>query len=193
MPNNKKRIEVEVRSIFNEDKYNEIKGFLSAHAIDLGEDDRETVFFIIPDKTLKVTKNVSKNNAKISLKVGNINTGQQEEIEISIDLLDFNNAVKIFQVLGFDEIQYTLQKRHNYLYEGIELALKFSNDWGYHLEAEMVVDSEDRISEANIKIKELYRKLHLKPLTEREIDKMRKKIDSRHRENMRKTDNGTII
>lgn len=182
----KRQIEIELRSLLDKDRYDRLKMFLDTNAQDLGEDNRETVFFIIPGKTLKVTKNLSKNQAKFSLKIGNINTGKQEEIEISIDPADFTKMVKIFQTLGFSEIQYTSQKRHNYLYEGIECALKYSDDWGYHFEAEVVVDSEDRISDAKRKIKELYQKLHLKPLTEREIDKMREKIDSRHRENMRK-------
>lgn len=46
----------------------------------------------------------------------------------------------MFINLGFTDIQNTFQKRHNFIYKEVELALKFSDTWGYHLELEVVVN-----------------------------------------------------
>jgi len=43
--NKKIQIEVELRSMFNESKYNELAEFFRTNAKDLGEDDKDVYFF----------------------------------------------------------------------------------------------------------------------------------------------------
>lgn len=179
--------EVEFRGILSKRRYEELLNFFKKHAEDLGEDNRETVFFIIPDKTFKVTKNISKNKAKIALKVGNIKTGKQEEIEIPLDIKEVGKTINLFKALGFDELQYTSQKRHNFLYEGIEFAVKHSDDWDYHFEAEMIVSDKNQVRDAEQKIRKVCQKLNLRLLTEQEIKEMCERIDADYREKSKKS------
>jgi len=125
---NEKTIEIEYRSIFDEDTYSRLKVFLDAKAKNLGEDDKDVFFFIFPDKLLKVVDNMSKKTAKIVLKLNKIGRGNDfEEIEIPIQQEDVKKAIRVFTVLGFIELQNSFQKRQNYLYKGVELALKYSD------------------------------------------------------------------
>ena len=95
----------------------------------------------MPDKLLKVVDNISKNNAKIVLKLNKIGKGSDfEEIEIPIGREQINDFVKILNALGFtDNIMHSFQKRQNYVYKGVEVALKHSEVWGYHLELEIMI------------------------------------------------------
>ena len=65
MSNNDKQIEIELRSVFDRKKYNELKEFLGKNAEDLGEDDKDVFFFLLPDKITKATHNVSKKRQKL--------------------------------------------------------------------------------------------------------------------------------
>ncbi len=178
----KDNIEVEIRGIFSEDQYKKLIGYLDANSTVLGPDDRETIFFIIPDKTLKVAKALDKGTAKIALKIGNIKSGEQEEIEMSISPDDFNKGAKIFELLGFTEIQHTFQKRRNYLYKDAEIAVKYSEEWSYHWEMDTVVDSKDQISSTREKLLQIAKDLGLTAMTDEEIRKLCDEIDERKRQ-----------
>lgn len=137
----KKNIEIEHRSRFNEAKFKELKNFLDMQAQDLGEDDKDVFFFLFPDKLLKTVNNISKRSAKIVMKLNKIGKGSDfEEIEIPIRPEDFEKATELFIALKTGEHMRSFQKRHNYLYKGVEIALKWSEHWGHHMELEIVVD-----------------------------------------------------
>lgn len=181
--------EVEIRGLLDQDKYKNLLDYLNTHAKVLGPDDRETVFFIIPDKTLKVTKNISKETAKIALKLGNIKTGKQEEIEIPLAIEQFKNTVKFLQNLGFTETQYTSQKRANYEYKGFLISVKHSDDWGYHFEIDTNVSNEKLIPETRVNLERIAKELGLKVMTEEEIRKFCEEIDKKHKEKNNKANN----
>ena len=181
-PASNKRIEVEFRSIFKENKYNELKKFLSSRSEDLGEDNKDVYFFLFPDKLLKVVNNLTRKTAKLVLKLNRIGKGSDfEEIEIPIKPEDTNSAVKIFTSLGFTEMQNTYQKRHNYLYQGVELALKYSNTWGYHLELEIVVSDQKKVPEASNQIKKVANELGVTLMTEPELAAFVKEVDANYK------------
>jgi len=69
MPNNDKQIEIELRSVFDEKKHNKLKKFLDKNAEDLGEDNKDVFFFLLPDKITKAVHNVSQKTAKIVIKL----------------------------------------------------------------------------------------------------------------------------
>lgn len=119
---------------------------MGQNAKDLGEDDKDTYFFLLPEKITKVVNNVSKKTSKIVIKLNRIGRGTSdfEEIEIPINPLDFDKAVKLFSALPFDQIQNSYQKRHNYLLNGVEVALKWTDSWEYHMELEIVVDDASK-------------------------------------------------
>ncbi len=166
----KKNIEIEHRTRFDEEKYNELQKFLDASAKDLGQDDKDVYFFLFPDKLVKTVNNVSKKTAKIALKLNKIGKGSDfEEIEIPIHQEDFNNATKLFITLEMGEYMHSYQKRHNYLYKDVELALKWSGDWGYHLELEVVVNDVTKKEDAEKKIFAIADELGVKIMTDQEL------------------------
>jgi predicted adenylyl cyclase CyaB len=170
MSEEKKNIEIEHRARFEEGKYNELQKFLGASAEDLGQDDKDVYFFLFPDKLVKTVNNVSKKTAKIVLKLNKIGKGSDfEEIEIPIHQEDFDKATKLFITLETGEYMRSYQKRHNYLYRDIELALKWSEDWGHHLELEVVVNDISKKEDAEKKIFALAEELGVKIMTNQEL------------------------
>ncbi|MCD6225989.1 hypothetical protein J7J95_02855 [bacterium] len=107
---------------------------MDQNAEDLGPDDKNILFFILPDKLLKVVDNKPKRTAKIVLKLNKIGKGSDfEETEIPIDPSQVEKVVTMFKKLGFTEVQESSQKHHNYRYKDVEIALKWSKVWGYHI------------------------------------------------------------
>lgn len=178
------KIEIEFRSIFNEAKYKKIQEFLNKNARDLGEDNQNVFFFLLPDKIVKVTNNLSKKIAKIVIKFNRLGRGSSnfEEIEIPINSFDFDKAIKLFSALPFEQIQSTYQKRHNYEYKGVELALKYTKSWGYHMELEVAIKDNSKKKEAEEKIREVAKELGIKIMSEEEITDFAKKIDNQYKQ-----------
>ena len=141
------------------------------------------MFFLLSDRIVKVANKVSKNVAKIVIKLNRLGRGSSdfEEIEIPINPSDFNRAVKLFSSLPFDQIQNIYQKRHNYEYKGVELALKYTESWGYHMELEIVIDDRFKKEEAEEKIKKVAKELGIKIMSEQEIGDFAKKIDRQYK------------
>lgn len=180
---NKKQIEVELRSMFDQKKYQELLEFLGKNAKDLGVDDKNVHFFILPDKLVKVVNNVSKGNAKIVLKLTKIGKGSGfEEIEIPINPKYINKAVNFFHGIGFNEVQQSFQKRHNYLYKNVELALKYSDTWGYHLELEKLVTEQYDVLVAEQAIRTVATEFDVHILTDEELTEFTDKKDKEYRD-----------
>ena len=176
---NMKNIEIEFRSRFSRLKYNELKTFLGKNADDLGDDNKDVYFFLFPDKLLKVVDNVSKKSAKIVLKLNKIGKGSHfEEIEIPIDRKYFKKTAKTFILLGFGDYMHSFQKRHNYSYKGVELALKWSKIWGYHLELEVVVNKMIKKAPAEKKIFSVAEELGVKIMTDDELKKFTRRAEA---------------
>lgn len=169
MKDTKKQIEVEMRAIFNKEKYDQLKSFLDINAKDLGEDDKDTFVYLLPDKIIKAVNNVSHKTAKIVLKLNQITKASAiEEIEIPINPSDFQNAAKLFSSLPFDQSMNFYQKRHNYIFNGVEIALKYSEDWGYHMELEVLVTDWIKQGVAEEKIHKIAKQLGVKIMTEQD-------------------------
>jgi len=183
-----KQIEVEMRAIFDKTKHDELKEFLDANSKDLGEDNKDVYFFLLPNKFAKVTKNVSRKSAKMTLKLNRPGRGSSdfEEIEYPIDPVYFDKAVKLLSNLPFDERQNSYQERHNYLYKGVELALKYTRTWGYHLELEILINNSSEQSRAEEKIKQVAKDLGVHILSEEELDEITKRIDEEYRQGKHK-------
>src|SRR3989344_7689458 len=98
----KKIIEIEYRSRFSKKKYSALSKFLYLHAKDLGTDDKRVWFFVMPDKLLKVTHNISSKSGKITLKLTKIGRGSHfEEIEFPIPEKAIERAIQLFTSLGY--------------------------------------------------------------------------------------------
>ncbi|MEK7094380.1 MAG: hypothetical protein AAB903_03530 [Patescibacteria group bacterium] len=173
--------EVEFRSKFNEETYHRVKEYLDQHAQILGEDDKDAYYYIFTDKLLKVVHNVSKKTAKISLKLNRIGEGSVfPEIEFYFPEQEFQTACELFKLLNLPaKVMYGPQKRINYLYQDCEIALKFSDAWGYHLEIEQVVDSLDKKSVVEAQIRTVSAELGISLMTEEELKEFTRKAESK--------------
>jgi adenylate cyclase class IV len=144
--------------------------FFVSQAKDLGEDDKDVYFFLLPAKLLKTVNNISQKSAKIVLKLNKIGQGSDfEEIEIPIKQEDFDKATRVFSELKIADSMRSFQKRHNYLYKGVELALKWSEDWGYHLELEVVVNDLSEKENAENIIFSVAKELCVELMTDEEL------------------------
>ena len=179
-----KHIEVEYRSRISEEEYHTLIAFLNAHAEDLGEDDKSIHFFLFPDKTLKVTDNISQESAKITLKLNRIGNGAMfEEIEVPIARADVDKMVRMFDIFGFDHLIEPIVKRHNYTYKGVELAVKYSESWQYHVELEVIIGDESEHAAAEAKIRAVADELKLHLMTEEELTIFTTELEDIYRKN----------
>lgn len=164
-----KNFEVEFRAFVTKEKLGELREFLDTNSEDLGDDNKDTYFFILPDKLLKVVKNISKNTSKIVVKSNVLGAcSGVEETEIDIVNNSVEDLVKLFKCLGFTRVIHSYQERRNYLYKGVEISLKHSEEWGYHVELEIMVAGEDGQSKAEEMIRTVAQELDLTLLTNEE-------------------------
>lgn len=180
-----KSIEIELRSVFNKDKYEELLSYLTHNnSEDLGEDDKNVFFFILPDKLIKVVQNITKKSAKIVLKLNKIWLWNDfEEIEIPIPTNEVLNAVMMFKKLWYTEMQESFQKRHNFIYKDIEIAVKYSDSWGYHAELEILIDDISKKTECEKTMYKIANELGIKIMTNDELKEFTAKIDSSYKKN----------
>lgn len=178
----KKNIEVEFRSRFSKEKYDQLLGFLLKNAEDLGVDNKRVWFFVMPDKLLKVTHNISSKSGKITLKLTKIGKGSDfEEIEFSIGEESVNSAIRLFTELGFKYLLEPEILRHNFLFKGVEVALKYSKTWGYHLELEVHIENLEQKSTAEEKIKEVTKELGINLMTDGELLEFTQNVEKTYR------------
>jgi adenylate cyclase class IV len=170
MTNTSKNIEIELRSRFQKEKYDEVLAFLEKNAKHLGTDDKRVWFFILPNKLLKVTHNLSMKNGKITLKLNKIGHGSSfEEIEFPIEEEDIDKAVRLFSSLGYEHLFEPKILRRNFEYKGIEFAIKYSKTWEYHLELEVMISSKEQQKQAEDHMREVANELNIPIMTEEEL------------------------
>ena len=175
----KKNIEVELRSLIDEKKFTKLNLFFAKNGKDLGQDHKDSHFFILPDKLLKVTDNITKNNAKITLKLQKIGRGSDfEEIDVNFFREDANKIIKIFKLLGFTNYMYSYQNRHNYLYKNIEFAIKYTQSWGFHCEMEIMVSDKKEVPKALKEMGIVAKELGLKIMSDDELKMFIEKIQA---------------
>lgn len=172
-------LEIEKRGLLNEEKYNELLSFLSENAKNLGEDDKDVVYYIYDDKLLKVVNNLSKNNAKISLKMNKLGDSvATEELEVFFDKDNFLQMKKIIEkVCSPKQIIEGEQKRKNFMYKECEISVKWSKDYQYHFEIEKMTENKSDISLLEKEIDIVLSELGLISMTNDEIKSFQKKIE----------------
>ena len=99
-----------------------------------------------------------------------------EETEISIGQNSVEKAVELFKYLGFTKIVRSYQTRHNYVYKEVEISLKYSEHWNYHVELEIMTEGEKGQADAEIKIRSVADELGLTLLTNEETAAYSEKI-----------------
>jgi len=176
-----KNIELEYRAILSEEQFINIKKTLKAKARFLGNDSKETVFYIWSDKLGKIVYNDLKKTAKLSMKLGRISsTDSFEEIEFSINYYDREAAKKLFEVFNPSDIQTVHQFRDNYQYKKINIAIKYTRSWGFHIELEKMISMDSEKFEAEKEIRRLADELGCKIMEPSDLKIYTEKIDNGH-------------
>jgi adenylate cyclase class IV len=167
-------IEVEFRSRLDQTAFDALEARLIAEGEDLGRDDKRIWFYTLPDQLLKVVHNQTAASGKIVLKQNRIGHGGAfPETEIPIDQTDVEAAVRVFNALGFEHHMHTADnQRHNYRYDGVEIAMKHSEAWGPHAEFEIELPddaSPDEIAAAEAQVRSVAETLGVSLMTEAEL------------------------
>jgi predicted adenylyl cyclase CyaB len=173
--------EIEFRAKFDRAKYDELKMRLDKEADLLGQDNKDVLFYILPDKLLKVVHNTSKNTAKISLKLNRLGAGASfEEYEFHFNASGFDNAKVLVEKLGLQaKFMQESQTRINYQYNGCEIALKHSETWGYHMEIEIIVENQSNREQAEKQIADTARELGVTLMTDEEIKTFTESVETK--------------
>ncbi len=173
--------EIEFRGKISEEKYKSTIDFLNINGKNLGEDDKEVYYYIFKDKLLKLVNNISKGNAKVSLKLNRIGDGAVfEEMEFFFDQNDFEKAASLFNKLDLNaKVMTGPQKRVNYEYKGCEIAMKFSDVWEYHFEIEKVVDSTENQEKVESEIRSVAQELGLEIMSEEDLKNFVENVESK--------------
>lgn len=163
--------EIEHRAVLTEAAFKELSEKLALKATLLGADDKEVSYYIFPDKLLKVVRNISKGNAKLSLKLNPLGAGSSfQEFEVPFPEDSFETMKNICAGISApDQVISGTQKRTNYEYQGVEIALKWSEDWGYHAEFEIMISEQSEKEAADDRIREVARILSVPLMTEKEV------------------------
>ncbi|MBX4196347.1 CYTH domain-containing protein [Candidatus Pacearchaeota archaeon] len=158
-----KNIEVEIRSLISQDKYDELISFFKQNSEFLGEDYQETHYFD-SDQDLRIQKNNT--FSKVWLKKGKIHDDHREEIEIKCKKEDFEKLESLYHALGYKVSIKWFRNRHSFDWNGIVVALDHTKGYGHIIELEILSDEENK--EKNLKLlKEKLASLNI-PLTPKE-------------------------
>ena len=166
-------IEIEKIALLSDNEYANIgTKITSNNGTDLGENNTESVFFLSPDARIKVQRNSSKGTAKIAWKSGAAADGitGRREIELSFLPDDMEDALDLIKALvpGV-EIFETKQLRHDYeMTNGTKIAVKHSDDYGFHAEFEQLIADDSGRDEALSKLDQAAQLLSVKLLSEDE-------------------------
>ncbi|MEU6442485.1 CYTH domain-containing protein [Streptomyces sp. NPDC047046] len=167
-------IEIEMRARFTEEEHDQLVRRLEAEGQDLGPDDKHIYFYVLPEQLLKVTDNTAAGTAKITLKGSRIGQGAAfAETEFAIARTDVPAAVRVFNALGFEASMHeAFNRRHNFRFNGVEIAVKWSEAWGYHAEFEILLEDgagEDARAVAESAIRNTAAELGVALMTEQEL------------------------
>ncbi|MFJ4677221.1 hypothetical protein [Kitasatospora sp. NPDC088783] len=167
-------VEIEMRARFDKETHAQLMDRLRKDGEDLGDDAKHIYFYVLPEQLLKVTDNTAAGTAKITLKGSKIGQGAAfHETEFAIAREDVPAAVKVFNALGFESAMHeAFNFRHNFRFQGVEIALKWSEAWGYHAEFEVLLDdgaSDAARDEASAQIVDVAAELGVTLMSEQEL------------------------
>ncbi|MDD2657243.1 MAG: CYTH domain-containing protein [Candidatus Pacebacteria bacterium] len=176
--------EIEYRAVLTEGAYKELTERLANEATLLGTDDKEVSYYIFPDKLLKVVRNISKGTGKISLKLTALGAGSSfQEFEVPFPEESFETMKNICENISTpDQVISGTQKRTNYEHKGVEIALKWSEDWGYHVEFEIMVSDLSEKEAADARIRDAAEALSVPLMTEEEVAAFSAKVRAKKKD-----------
>ncbi|EKE21492.1 MAG: hypothetical protein ACD_7C00215G0007 [uncultured bacterium] len=166
----RKNIEIEIRSLIDEEKYKKLLKFFKKEGKFISKEN-QTSYYFSGENDLRIQK--SDKYAKIWLKKGMMHDDAREEIEIKLNLKDFENANRLFESLGFKKEIIWIRKRNIFSWKNIKVMLDNTKGYGYILELEKMSDLADK----DMVIKDLKRKMDLLGIKETSKEEFGKKFE----------------
>ena len=160
-------IEVEIKALISEEKYNSLLEFFKENGELKNEDYQETYYFDCEEDL-----RIQKNNffSKIVLKKGKVHDETREEMEIKFDKEQFKELEKLFSLLGYGvEIKW-FRNRKSFIWDGIKAEVDYTKGYGYILELEKMSDEENK-DETLRMLKEKLVELDIKLTPREEFDR----------------------
>jgi hypothetical protein len=135
--------EYEERAFLAEDQFLQVKHELAKAAQTSTLDNKISYFFVLPDVNISIA--ASPDKTVVKYKGGQLGRGNGfEEHEFSIQPDALPEAIKLFSSLLKLAPQVSEQFRINYdMGNNIEVALKYTQMWGFHLELEKLYTATD--------------------------------------------------
>lgn len=178
--NVKHTIEVELRGLLTHEQYDALIARLEREGTVAEEDDKDTFFFNFPRGIFKICDDISKNRAKLSLKIGSEETGALNEKEIIVGREQVKNFLDFFGALGYSEYHHVPQKRKNYFLDGATLSLKFTPDFQFHFELEGdILDDPGLVEDEKKRLRTICGTYDIVPMEPEEIAERVKEIRKR--------------
>lgn len=170
--------EYEERAFLTEEDFLRVKDTLTKQSLSSSFDNKVSYFFVLPGQNLSIAKGEKK--CVIKYKHGAVGVGNGfSEHEIPIDDYCCLQAVDMFKLLLGVEPQISEQFRINYtLANDIEIALKYTLTWGFHLEIEKIYSHEKDRSSAKKEVEDVANQLKIHLITDAEMKTFRDHFDS---------------
>lgn len=146
--------EYEERAFLTEEQFLFVKSKLDTIATNKEVDNKTSYFFVLPDENLSIASSASK--SVIKYKAGQLGLGNGfEELEIPIPHESIQDSIQLFSALLKIKPQFSEQFRINYgLDNNIEVALKYTQTWGFHLEIEKTYEHTANLDDEKQKAKQ---------------------------------------
>lgn len=146
-PLTKMNIEVEIRSFLSASQYQNLLSFFHQYG-QLLKKDYQITYYFEGRQDLRIQQN--NYYSKIWLKSGKMHDCQREELEIKFSREQFEDLVKLFQILGYKiKIQW-LRHRHEFIWEGINVCLDNTKGYGFIIELEKISTARDQTLDLKI-------------------------------------------
>lgn len=170
--------EYEERAFLTEEDFFRVKKVLEDKTISIKHDNKVSYFFVLPEQNLSIAKNEKK--CFIKYKHGAVGAGNGfAEYEIPIDAQHCDQTVSMFNLLFGIKPQTSEQFRINYvLPNGVEIALKYTQTWGFHLEIEKTYSNEEDKPLAEKEVEETAEQLNIRLITNAEMKTFRDNFDA---------------
>jgi len=149
-----KNIEVEIRGLILDEKYQEVKEFFDKNAKKVGVKDRILIDYStflpggIEERTKDIRLRVTNGIPEIIVKLGEWGGAEQrKELSIKTERGTFDLLTEIFAALGYEKGVLAVRKSHVYEYKDTEFALVEVPDHSYYFEAERMIDEGEDADE----------------------------------------------
>ena len=146
-------------------------------------EERKTVHFIIlPDKFIRIIHNLDTWEAEIALKLNKVWIWNNFEVKkVSIKSDQVSSFIDIFKHLWYTQTQeWCSVISHNFIYDGVLIKLKNSDDWWRHIKLEVGLDTVEGKHEAIYLIRKLADKLWINLMNTEELKRFSDEIDKKH-------------